>query len=103
MSRRQIVSIDFTYLDQCHTVKGRFAQTLGALVNAGPRGVTALEMQSWALRLGHYVWVLRHRYGLPIATETEPHDGGNHARYKLNTEGLTILDVQYREFERIAA
>ena len=61
----------------------RFCQTLKALIDAGPRGVTALEMSSWALRLGHYVWVLRHRHGLSIETLREPHDGGQHARYRL--------------------
>ena len=67
---------------------GRFAQTLRALVKAGPAGVTALDLSSWAVRLGHYVWVLMKRHGLNIATVIEEHGGsypGRHGRY-------TILD-----------
>ena len=64
----------------------RFCQALKALVDAGPRGVTALEISSWALRLGHYVFVLRRRYGIEIETVREPHDGGSHARYVLKSK-----------------
>lgn len=66
------------------TVTGRrYCQTLHALVDAGPRGVTALEMSSWALRLGHYIFILRRTHGLSIETLREDHDGGTHARYRL--------------------
>jgi len=64
---------------------GRFAQTLRALVDAGDRGVTALEISTWALRLSHYVYVLRHRCGLAIEMARESHDGGWHGRYVLRT------------------
>lgn len=69
-------------------VVGRFAQTLRALVEAGEQGVTALEISSWALRLGHYIFILRHRYGLNISMELEPHEGaysGRHGRYRLRS------------------
>ena len=64
-------------------VTGRYAQTLRALVEAGNRGTTALEMSSWALRLSHYIFILRTRDGLDIETRNEPHDGGTHGRYFL--------------------
>lgn len=60
-------------------------RTLLALVKADTKGVTALEMSSWAYRLGAYVHRLRHDYGLAIETLREPHDGGWHGRYVLHT------------------
>lgn len=60
-------------------------RALAALINAGCCGVTALELSSWAYRLGAYVHSLRHGYGLEIETLREPHDGGWHARYVLHT------------------
>ena len=60
-------------------------RALVALINAGCCGVTALELSSWAYRLGAYVHTLRHGYGLEIETLREPHDGGWHARYVLHT------------------
>ncbi len=60
-------------------------RALVALINAGSKGVTALELSSWAYRLGAYVHTLRHNYGLAIETLREPHDGGWHGRYVLHT------------------
>ena len=60
-------------------------RALAALINAGSKGVTALELSSWAYRLGAYVHTLRHDYGLAIETLREPHDGGWHGRYVLHT------------------
>ena len=60
-------------------------RALAALINAGSQGITALEISSWAYRLGAYVHVLRHDYGLAIETLREPHDGGWHGRYVLHT------------------
>ena len=60
-------------------------RALSALINAGSQGVTALELSSWAYRLGAYVHTLRHDYGLAIETLREPHDGGWHGRYVLHT------------------
>ena len=75
--------------------KGRFGQTLYALVEAGARGITALEMQSWAFRLADYVHDLRHQYlgGFDsVYTQSEQHEGGEHARYILMVD-VEILDV----------
>jgi hypothetical protein len=60
-------------------------RALAALIRAGSKGVTALELSSWAYRLGAYVHTLRHDYGLTIETLREPHDGGWHGRYVLHT------------------
>jgi hypothetical protein len=60
-------------------------RALAALIGAGSQGVTALELSSWAYRLGAYVHTLRHDYGLAIETLREPHDGGWHGRYVLHT------------------
>ena len=60
-------------------------RALAALIDAGSQGVTALELSSWAYRLGAYVHTLRHDYGLAIETLREPHDGGWHGRYVLHT------------------
>jgi hypothetical protein len=65
---------------------GRFAQTLRALVRAGPDGITALDLSSWALRLSHYVFRLRRDHQLNILTVRETHGGpypGRHGRYVL--------------------
>jgi len=67
---------------------GRFAQTAEALIKAGPRGVTALDLSSWAVRLSHYIFILRKDYGVDITTKMEPHDGpfpGRHGRYVLKS------------------
>ena len=75
--------------------KGRVGQTLYALVEAGARGVTALEMQSWAFRLADYVHDLRHEHlgGFDaIQTIYEPHEGGEHARYLLIVE-VEIIEI----------
>lgn len=70
-------------------VTGQVGRTLRALVEAGPRGITALEMGTWALRLSHYVFVLRHDHGLDIRTVYERHQGpagdGQHGRYMLHS------------------
>lgn len=64
---------------------GRVAQTIVALVAAKAKGITAAEMSCWAYRLGAYVHILRHDYGLDIVTLREEHDGGFHGRYVLIT------------------
>lgn len=83
------------YIDgqpQQYMVRGRIAQTLYYLVEVADRGLTALEMGGWAIRLASYVYDLRHDYGLDIATITEPHDGGTHARYVLR-DPVEILEA----------
>ena len=64
-------------------VTGQTARALVALMKAGKGGVTALEVNSWAYRLGAYVHRLRHENGLAIETVREKHDGGWHGRYVL--------------------
>lgn len=63
---------------------GREAETLVALVQAGPRGITSLEAfrAGWAVRLAAYVHDLR-LMGVAIRTAREAHPGGSHARYSL--------------------
>ncbi|GGK28226.1 winged helix domain-containing protein [Salinarimonas ramus] len=73
-------------------VVGRDAETLLLLVRRGERGVTAFDFPGGpAFRLGAYVHDLR-REGLGIRTEREPHDGGTHARYVLETP-VTVIGV----------
>lgn len=66
-------------------VAGQTARALLALVKAGPRGVTALEVSSWALRFAAYTFELRHDHHLDIETVREEHDGGWHGRHVLRT------------------
>lgn len=68
------------------SVVGRFAQTLDALVKAGPSGITGQEVGGWAVRLSHYIFRLRRDHGLTIDMELEEHGGafpGQHGRYRL--------------------
>lgn len=67
------------------TVTGQDARALAELVRRGGAGVTALEVNSWAYRLGAYVHRLRHDFGLAIETVREPHEGGWHGRYVLRS------------------
>lgn len=65
-------------------VIGRDAWMLGNLVNAGTDGCTTLSHP--APRTSHYVWKLRHTYGIAIASIEEEHGGifaGRHVRYTL--------------------
>jgi hypothetical protein len=72
-------------------VTGQVAKALAALVHSGAAGVTALEMSSWAYRLGTYVHTLRRDCGLAIETVHEPHEGGWHGRYMLRS--LVVIAV----------
>ncbi len=97
IDRKSIVTYRVTYdgKEAVRQAKGRVGQTLYALVEAGARGVTALEMQSWAFRLADYVHDLRHEHlgGFDtIHTIYEPHEGGEHARYVLMVE-VEILEI----------
>lgn len=62
----------------------REAQTIIAVIEAGPKRITSLEMHrsGWALRLAAYICDLR-KMGVPIHTRRERHDGGYHRRYFL--------------------
>lgn len=63
---------------------GRDAQIIIALVKAGPKGLTSLEMHraGWAWRLSAYLCDLQ-KMDFPIQTGCECHDVGNHERYFL--------------------
>jgi hypothetical protein len=65
-------------------VKGREAETLVALINAGSSGITSLEafQAGWAARLAAYIHDLK-KMGVPISMQREVHDGGQHGRYFL--------------------
>jgi hypothetical protein len=80
---------------------GQYARTLRALIDSGAKGMTALDVSNtWAMRLGHYVWVLRHRDGLSITTTWEAHDGaagpGRHGRYTLNSPARIVAISEAR-------
>ena len=80
---------------QPFNVTGQFARTLLAMVEAGARGVTARELASWAFRLSHYVLILRHRHGLSIITQWEPHEGGKQPiELKLQSIGDTLHPLE---------
>ncbi len=74
------------------TTAGQKAKTLLALVEARPKGVTALEMSSWALRLAAYCHFLNRDHGLNIVCEREDHPGGWHGRHHL-LDKVTIISV----------
>lgn len=78
-------------------VGGQIGRTLKALVEAGPCGVTSLDIAAtWALRTSHYIYVLRQHYGLAIEMIREPHKGlcgpAWHGRYRLSTP-VRILEA----------
>lgn len=88
MTSRQIVHatlFEFGYSRNI-TVKGQTAQALLALVEAGPRGVTALEAATWAYRFAAYCHDLRRKHGLCIRTDRESHPGGWHGRHVLESD-----------------
>lgn len=65
---------------------GRDRWALEMLMLAGPRGITAIEMNG--PRLHAYIFDLRHEHGLSILREDEPHGGdfpGHHGRYFLKS------------------
>ena len=74
------------------TVAGQTAKALQALVKAKDGGITALEVSSWAYRLGAYIQILRHDFNLDIRTDKEEHPNGWHARYVLITQ-VEIIEV----------
>jgi len=66
------------------TVSGKTARALHLLATRR-EGITPLDCIPTIMRLGSIIWQLRHRYGLPISTELEPHGDGRHARYRLSS------------------
>ena len=85
------------------TAIGREAQTIIALVESGPRGITSLETfyAGWAVRLGAYVFDLK-AMGVPIRSTREAHDGGKHARYFL-AGPVEIIEVIHTTKTKVAA
>ena len=87
------------------TARGREAETIVALVQAGPKGITSLEAfkAGWAVRLGAYIFDLK-AMGVPIRSTREPHDGGNHARYYLAgpVELVEVIEPQKQKFAVMA-
>jgi len=84
------------------TVRGQYARTLRALIESGRKGITALEVSStWAMRLAHYIHILKREYSLPIRMEWEKHDGaagpGRHGRYFLDAQASIIANSELRE------
>ena len=83
--------------DRIFEVEGQEARTLIALHCAGDKGITALEVSTWALRLAHYVMKLK-RLGLSIDMVREKHSGpapGWHGRYFLRS-GIQFLEQTRR-------
>jgi hypothetical protein len=81
---------------------GREGETLLMLVKAGEKGVRAYDFAGGPpFRLGAYVHDLR-RMGLSIRTDREPHAGGLHAVYVLETP-VTIVSVLREEGKKHAA
>ena len=69
-------------------LRGRYSQALQALIEAGDKDVTAAEVSSWALRLSHYVHILRRDHNLDIEMQLERHGPpyeGQHGRYFLRS------------------
>jgi hypothetical protein len=83
-------------LDQIVEIRGQTARALLALVEAGERGVTALECSTWAYRLAASCYDLRLDYGLAIRCEREEHPGGWHGRHALDTP-VEIVTVETTE------
>lgn len=72
-----------------------------ALHHAGQRGVTALEMGGWALRLAAYAHYLGKK-GLVINTIRENHPGGWHGRHILASP-IQIISVEGGDFAQARA
>jgi len=76
---------------------GRLAETLAALVQAGSNGLTE-RGADWAWHLPEYIAKLRNK-GVSISTTMEPHHGGFHARYRLETPTI-VMSYQPAQYGR---
>ena len=73
-------------------VVGRAAETLFLLIQKGSQGARAYDFAGGPpFRLGAYVHDLR-RMGLAIRTDREPHAGGEHGVYVLESP-VTVVQV----------
>ena len=88
MSNRKVIHATIVKFGcrRCITVKGQTAKALLALVEAGPRGVTAFEAVTWAYRFAAYCHDLRRKHGLSVRTDKESHPGGWHGRHVLESD-----------------
>jgi hypothetical protein len=86
--------------DRVFETRGQTAKALLALMAAGPRGCTALEVATWAYRFAAYCHDLRRNHGLAIRCDREDHPGGWHGRHVLETP-VEIIAVE--DAEGIAA
>lgn len=75
------------------TLTGKAAKLMRSLTIGRPCGITSLDVWRISTRLSAYVHLFRHRHGLVITTEREPHDDGWHARYRLGTR-VTVKRLQ---------
>jgi hypothetical protein len=75
-------------------VSGQVAKALVALVDAGGRGVTSLDCDTWAFRLAAYCHTLRRNHGLAIRTDRESHTGGWHGRHVLETAVVILANSE---------
>lgn len=93
MTNRLIITARVLPDGEPFKVIGRDAWMLRRLVDAGPKGLTAIDAP--APRNSHYIFKLRTKYGLTVETIREKHGGqfsGSHARYFLRSE-IAILDA----------
>ena len=86
--------------ERIFTVRGQTAKSLLALVEAYPKGVTAQEVSSWALRFAAYCHDLIHKHSLSIRTDREQHEGGWHGRHVLETP-VEIVEIVRPEREQV--
>jgi len=68
-------------------LRGKAAQIMRVL--AAGAGITSLDVWRITTRLSSFVHHFRHRYGVCIISNREPHEGGWHSRYRLG-EGVII-------------
>ncbi len=83
--------------DRTIALIGRLAETLAALVLSGSRGLTE-RGADWAWHLPEYIAKLRSK-GVSISTTMEPHPGGFHARYRLETPTI-VMSYQPAQYGR---
>jgi len=75
------------------SLRGRYVLILQQMIEAGPRGITALELKSWTTRLANVIGEFRNKHLLDIETVMEANTGqfgGEHGRYVLRTL-VTVL------------
>ena len=78
---------------EIHITSRTVDRSILALAMAQEKGITALEMSSWAFRLGAYIHILKRDNHLDIETLREEHPHGWHGRYVLHTP-IEILRVE---------